>query len=178
MTALPLRMCRHAAEFAANAANPKRLAEYDEIRRATFKKLQAAMEAEAYSERTTDGLIAMLRLEVCLHGRGQMLGAWQAAGKWSSRLADDGRLRLLVEQWSLQSRLPVYAAVERCKEHELPSLECRACRDTVAAALDVRGDELEIYGGSASLRPARRRRRASATAGKPCAIGGIPAPVG
>jgi hypothetical protein len=126
-----------------NAANPKRLAEYDEIRRAAFKKLQAAMEAEAYSERTTDGLIAMLRLEVCLHGRGQMLGAWQAAGKWSSRLADDGRLRLLVEQWSLQSRFPVSAAVERCKEHELPSLECRACRDTVAAALDVRGDELE-----------------------------------
>lgn len=126
-----------------NAADSGRLAEYDEIRRAAFKKLQAAMEAEAYSERTTDGLIAMLRLEVCLRGRGQMLGAWQAAGKWSSRLVSDSRLRLLVEQWSLQSRFPVSTAVERCKEHELPSLECRACRDTVAAALGARGDELE-----------------------------------
>ena len=58
------------------------------------------MEAEAYSERTTDASYARLESVCTVVARCWARG--RAAGKWSSRLADDGRLRLLVEQWSLQ----------------------------------------------------------------------------
>ncbi len=127
-----------------NAAEPGRLEAYDKLRRAAFERLSAAMDAEAYSERLADGLIAMLRLEVSLRGRGRALGARQAAGAWSARLDPAGRWRLLVEQWSMQNHFPASAAaVKSCREHSLPSVECRACRDAVAAALDARGNELE-----------------------------------
>ncbi len=127
-----------------NASEPDRLEAYDEIRRSAFEGLQAALDANAYSDRLADGLIAMLRLEACRRGRGRPLGARQIAGGMSARLDPAGRWRLLVEQWSLQHHFPKSGEnAQSCREHALPSLECRACRDAVAGAMDARGSELE-----------------------------------
>lgn len=126
-----------------NAADAGRIAAYDGLRRAAFDQLRAVLDANDYSDRLADGLIAMLRLEACQRGRGQPLAARSLAGKWSSRLEPAGRWRLLVEQWALQNHFSASdSGSSSCREHALPAVDCRACRDAVAAAMDSRADEL------------------------------------
>lgn len=128
--------------FDANAADAGAMAQYDGLRAAAFEKLQSAIAAEPQSGALADGLIAMLRLEVCQRGRGVPLPAATLVAELSGKLPSAGRWRVMVETWSLKHHAKTVIKPRHCPQHKVASVDCRTCRDAVAAVVSDRADEL------------------------------------